>query len=703
MSQLNDRQLQAVTTTEGRVRIVAGAGSGKTTVLAHRYAFIVNEIGIAPGNILCMTFTNKAASEMRRRISRMVERGVVNDFICTIHGFCAKFLRSEIYRIGYPKNFTILDPEDARQLARQVMQEYGIDRRKTTAERFLGDIGKMKGADAEGYILNNLLPDCNPDAQDPFVRFLRLQLKQYALDYDDLQYFTIYILRNFPEARKKWTERLNYIMVDEAQDCSSDDWQLIYLLSSFHNNLFVVGDPDQAIYEWRGASPRMFVDFKADHTVILDRNYRSTPQILAVANAIIAHNKDRIPKDLWSDLPAGDLPEHFHLPSRADEVKAIAEYIQTSVEKGAAYGDFAILYRSSFISAEIERALVRLQIPYTVWGGVKFLERREIKDILSYLRLVDKGDDMAFERIVNTPSRKFGKVSLDKLRDIAQSEGTSLYLTLKNHSSEKPFNSAHLRRFIALVEEARLRREVSPVSEIADFILTRSGYTDMLRNDEEEERLENLSELMRQMSDYETTHESEEVPSLTMYLQDIALYTHEPDDRDTSDAVRMMTIHQAKGLEFPRVIIIGLTEGTFPSHRTIRERRQQGEEEERRLMYVAVTRAMQQLRMYESEGFLNDSGALKFPSRFLYEMPEETVTRHGTTRETLYSGTQAAVATLNADVYGTAAARFAVGDTVRHRIFGQGTVEAYDKDADSYTVRFADCTRTLLPRVLSKP
>lgn len=699
MSQLNDRQLQAVTTTEGRVRIVAGAGSGKTTVLAHRYAFIVNEIGIAPGNILCMTFTNKAASEMRRRISRMVERGVVNDFICTIHGFCAKFLRSEIFRIGYPKNFTILDPEDARQLARQVMQEYGIDRRKTTAERFLADIGKMKGADAEGYILKNLLPDCNPDAQDPFVRFLRLQLKQYALDYDDLQYFTIYILRNFPEARKKWTERLNYIMVDEAQDCSSDDWQLIYL----HNNLFVVGDPDQAIYEWRGASPRMFVDFKADHTVILDRNYRSTPQILAVANAIIAHNKDRIPKDLWSDLPAGDLPEHFHLPSRADEVKAIAEYIQASVEGGAAYGDFAILYRSSFISAEIERALVRLQIPYTVWGGVKFLERREIKDILSYLRLVDNGDDTAFERIVNTPSRKFGKVSLDKLRDLAQSEGTSLYLTLKNHSSEKPFNSAHLRRFIALVEEARLRREVSPVSEIADFILTRSGYTDMLRNDEEEERLENLSELMRQMSDYETTHESEEVPSLTMYLQDIALYTHEPDDRDTSDAVRMMTIHQAKGLEFPRVIIIGLTEGTFPSHRTIRERRQQGEEEERRLMYVAVTRAMQQLRMYESEGFLNDSGALKFPSRFLYEMPEETVTRHGTTRDTLYSSTQAAVATLNADVYGTSAALFAVGDTVRHRIFGQGRVEAYDKDADSYTVRFADCTRTLLPRVLSKP
>ncbi len=702
MSALNDRQLQACTTTEGMVRIVAGAGSGKTTVLAHRYAFLVNDIGIAPGNILCMTFTNKAAAEMRRRIGRMVGKGSVNDFICTIHGFCAKFLRTEIYRIGYPKNFIILDPEEGKQLARQAMQEYGIDRRRNTAERFLGDVAKYKGADAEGYILKHLLPTSSPEAPDVFVRYLRLQLKQYALDYDDLLYFTIYILRNFPEVRKKWTQKLNYIMVDEAQDCDSDDWQLIYLLAGGHHNLFVVGDPDQAIYEWRGASPRMFVEFPADTTIILDRNYRSTPQILNAANAIIAHNKNRIPKDLWSELPEGPLPVHGHFPARSDEVEAVAKIIRDDVDAlKARYSDFAILYRSSFISAEIERALVRQKIPYTIWGGVKFLERKEIKDVLSYLRLIDSGDDMALERIINTPSRKFGKVSLDKLRAVAEADGTSMYQALIAHSDEKPFSSSSLRRLVSLISEARLRMQFAPVSEIADFILTETGYTDMLRADEEEERLENLSELINQMKAYESANEAEEVPSVTMYLQDMALYARENEEADRGDCVRMMTIHQAKGLEFPTVFILGLTEGTFPSHRTIRERRDQGEEEERRLMYVAVTRAMKRLYMHEAEGFMNDNGALKFPSRFLYEIPDDMVERQGITSDAIARGTIATVDALNRDVYGTTGPLFRVGDAVSHRIFGHGTVESYDPEADSYTVRFADCTRTLLPRVLS--
>lgn len=700
MSSLNERQLQAATTTEGKVRVVAGAGAGKTTVLAHRYAFLANEVGIAPGNIVCLTFTNKAAAEMRRRIARMVERGSVNDFICTIHGFCAKFLRSEIYRIGYPKNFIIIDPEDGKQLARQAMQEYGVDRRKTTAERFLQNVGKLKGADSEGYILRHLLPDSSPAAPDVFVRYLKLQLKQYALDYDDLLYFTIYILRNFPEAREKWTSRLNYVMVDEAQDCDEDDWELIRLLASKHHNLFVVGDPDQAIYEWRGANPRMFVEFDADTTIILNQNYRSTPQILGVANAIIANNKNRIPKDLWSSLPDGPLPQHLHHGSRRDEVAEIAKIIRRDVDAGARYSDFAILYRSSFYSAETERALVAQKVPYTVWGGVKFLERKEIKDVLSYLRVIDSGDDMALERIINVPSRKFGKISLDRLRELAESENRSLYDTVVAHGDEKPYNSKALRRFVSLIEEARLRREVTPVSEIADFILTASGYTDMLRNDEEEERLENLAELLNQMKDYETTHEAEEVPSLTMYLQDIALYMRENEEASDGDAVRMMTVHQAKGLEFDNVFVAGLTEGTFPSHRTIRERRQAGEEEERRLMYVATTRARKRLYMTESEGFLNDNGALKFPSRFLFEIPEKMVERIGMTSQTLQTGTRAMVDQLNSDVYGCGTPTFQPGDRVEHRVFGPGTIESYDKDADSYTVRFKDCTRTLLPRVL---
>lgn len=702
MSSLNERQLQAVTATEGKVRIVAGAGSGKTMVLAHRYAFLVNEIGIAPGNILCMTFTNKAAAEMRRRISSMVPRGSVNDFICTIHGFCAKFLRTEIYRIGYPKNFIILDEEDARQLARQAMQEYGVDRRRNTAERLLAQVGKIKGADAEGYIVHHLLPDSNPHSPDVYARYMRLQLKQYALDFDDLLYFTLYILRHFPDARQTWTRRLNYIMIDEAQDCSSDDWQLLRLVSSGHDNLFVVGDPDQAIYEWRGASPRMFVDFDASTTIVLDRNYRSTPQILAAANAIIANNRNRIPKDLWSRLDDGPLPIHHHFPSQSDDDRATAQMIADRVRSGAAFSDFAILYRSSYLSAGLERALVEKKIPYTIWGGVKFLERKEIKDILSYLRVVDAADDLSLERIINTPARKFGRVSLERLRTLAEEEGTSLYTTLTRHIAEKPYNTPAIRRFVALIEEARLRKEVAPVSEIADFLLTETGYTDMLRRDEAEERLENLAELINQMKAYEQTHEAEEVPSLTMYLQDMALYTRESEEAAPGDAVRMMTIHQAKGLEFPYVVITGLTEGTFPSHRTIRERRENGEEEERRLMYVAVTRAMKELYMHEAEGFLNENGALKFPSRFLYEIPETGVERVGAASETLFSGMRAAVDALNRDLYGTGEALFAIGDKVRHRIFGDGTVVSRDTEADSYGVQFADCLRNLLPRVLTK-
>lgn len=704
MSSLNERQLLAATTTEGKVRIVAGAGSGKTMVLAHRYAFLVNEVGIAPGNILCMTFTNKAAAEMRRRISRMVERGSVNDFICTIHGFCAKFLRSEIYRIGYPKNFIIMDEEDGRQLARQAMQEYGMDRRRNTAERFLASVGKIKGADAEGYILKYLLPDSNPEAADAYIRYMRLQLKQYALDYDDLLYFTLHILRNFPEARAKWTAKLNYIMIDEAQDCSSDDWQLLRLLASGHGNLFVVGDPDQAIYEWRGASPRMFVEFDADTTVVLDRNYRSTPRILKAANAIIANNKNRIPKDLWSNLPDGDLPVHHHFASQREDNDEIAKIITEQVKNGASWSDFAILYRSSYLSAELERAFVRMKVPYTIWGGVKFLERKEIKDVLSYLRVVDSADDIAFERIINTPSRKFGRVSLERLRDLAEQERLSLYATLSRHISEKPYATQALRRFVTLIEEARLRREVTTVSEIADFVLTQSGYTDMLRRDEAEDRLENLAELMNQMKEYERTHEAEEVTSLTMYLQDLALYSRETEEAAPGDAVRMMTIHQAKGLEFPYVFITGLTEGTFPSHRTIRERRHNGEEEERRLMYVAVTRAMRALYMHESEGFLNETGALKFPSRFLYEVPDADIERigAGTADGTLFSAMRSQVDLLNRDVYGAVDAIFAPGDKVSHRIFGEGTVEAHDAEADSYTVLFTDYRRNLLSRVLTK-
>lgn len=702
MAVLNSQQQKAVEATEGRVRVVAGAGSGKTRVLAHRYAFIVNEIGISPGNILCLTFTNKASQEMKRRISTMVDRGSVNDFICTIHSFCAKFLRREIYRIGYPKNFMIIDEEDGKTLARQAMAEFGIDRRKTTAERFLKQVAAYKGYDPVKYIQNHLLPHSSPEAADATVRYLRLQLKQFALDYDDLLYFTLYILREFPDAREYWTDKLNYVMVDEVQDCSGDDWKLLHEITSRHGNLFVVGDPDQAIYEWRGANPKIFVDFKAKTDIILNENYRSTPDILDVANNIIEHNRNRVKKELFTRRLNERQPVHIHSKSEKEEAAAVAERILEGVAKeGMGFGDFAILYRSSFLSRAIEQALLKNHIPYSVWGGVRFFERKEIKDVLSYLRLIaSDSDDMAFRRIINLPSRKFGEASMKRLQQLAEGDGVPLMTALRRNVDDKPFNKPAIHSFLRMIDEARARMDIMPVSELADWLLNVSGVGDLYRTDSEEERLENISELISSMKEFENGRLDDGDTDLISYLQEIALYTN-VDRTNDSEKVRMMTIHQSKGLEFPEVFVVGLTEGIFPNHRSIRERRQDGEEEERRLMYVAVTRAEKMLWLCESEGYMNDTGALKYPSRFLSEVPEGMLLVRGQLDPVLKAGTEGLVRMLNKELGQEADSTIKVGDRVSHKVFGVGTVEAFDASSKSYKVRFGDSTRNLLPKFLS--
>ena len=702
MSLLNSQQTVAVEATEGRVRVVAGAGSGKTRVIAHRYAYLVNELGVSPGNILCLTFTNKAAQEMKRRISTMVDRGSVNDFICTIHSFCAKFLRKEIYRIGYPKNFTIIDEDDAKALAKQAMIEFDIDRKKTTAERFLKGVAALKGYEPTHYIQRHLLPNSSSFAPDATVRYLRLQLKHFALDYDDLLYFTLYILNHFKDAREYWTEKLNYVMVDEVQDCTGDDWKLLHALVQHHGNLFIVGDPDQAIYEWRGANPKIFVDFKAKTDVILNENYRSTPDILGVANKIIENNKNRVPKDLFTVKLNERQPVHVHSKSEKEEADFIAARIEEGIKAGMNANDFAILYRSSFISRNIEQALLKRKIPYTVWGGVRFFERKEIKDVLSYLRLVaTDADDISFRRIINLPSRKFGEVSMKELMRLSEIDNTPLFITLRAHLHEPPFNKPTLSEFIKLIEAARERVPLMKISDLTDWILKESGLGDHYRNDEEEERLENISELINSMKEFEAGRLDDGDADLISYLQEISLYTN-VDRSIESQKVRLMTIHQSKGLEFPEVFVTGLTEGIFPNHRSIRERRQDGEEEERRLMYVAVTRAEKMLWLCESEGYLNDNGALKYPSRFLSEIPDGMLKIEGVLDPALKEGTKNLVASLHEELGENAEKPMEKGTRVEHKVFGQGIIEAYDASSKSYKVRFANSTRNLLARVLNK-
>lgn len=707
---LNSRQREAVTSTEGRIRVVAGAGTGKTKALTHRYAYIVNVLGIDPANILCLTFTNKAAAEMRSRIAGMVHSGDYNDFVCTIHGFCVKFLRKEIYRLGFPKSFTVLDEEDCKAIAKEAMDEMGLKRTEKTVKMFLDEIGASKAL--QGYIGTYMLPGAkisdNQRKTSKMAAYVSRQMKNYALDFDDLLNLTRYILDRFPEALEWWQETLNYIMVDEAQDCNTDDWDLIERLAGDHRNLFIVGDPDQAIYEWRGARPDLFVNFGSDKDIILDENYRSTPKILDVANCVISNNRNRIPKDLFTRKAEGKPVIHYHGKSETEETDWIISQIRTLRERGVKLNDIAILYRSTYLSRALEQALLNAKIDYTIWGGTRFFERREIKDALSYLRLINnQDDDISFRRIINVPSRKIGRKFMDSLEEAAEKDGISLYSALQIHISE--FDKPGARAFLDVIEDGKRFALGGSISDLLNRVLEGSGLKKAIREDQDEERLENLDELLSSIRFYERSRSEEEV-TLSDYLQDIALYTND-DHRKEAPTLKMMTIHQAKGLEFPFVFITGLSEGIFPNLRTIREWKKNGEEEERRLMYVAITRAEKALFLTESEGYNLSTKMNKYPSRFLAEIKREMVVTEGVIPEELWRGTKNLIHVIDEETdphrpisfdddfeeeRAAYESPFHIGDTVLHPVFGEGVILSASKDYASFIIEFSSgATRTV--------
>ena len=692
---LNDKQKEAVIAIDGNIRVTAGAGSGKTRVLAHRYAFLVNEVGINPSNILCMTFTNKAAQEMKNRISKMVHVGNVNDFVCTIHGFCVKFLREEIFRLGFPSNFAIIDEEDSKTLSKQIFDEFGYSKQEVTIKQFLTEIRQAKSHSpyVEQLVATQRDEADTANYSKDFVRYVDLQLKNFALDFDDLIHYTLYILASYEDVRDKWQNRINYLMIDEAQDCSCSDWQIIDSIQGEHHNVFIVGDPDQCIYEWRGATPAAFINFKADKDIILSENYRSTPDILNVANSIITNNKLRIKKDLFTEKGNGKIVVHYHAPSEVKEGDWIAKQIENIVKGGAKYSDFAILYRASYQSRFIEQALLRKHIQYTVWGGVRFFERKEIKDALAYLRLLAYHDDISFVRIINVPSRKFGKKSSARLISIADGEKISLFEALCKNITL--FRKPEIIKFIHLFNDAESYKENHSISDTLDYLLKESGYKDLLRLDDDQERIDNLQELLNSVKYYEEVNKNEENLSVETYLQDIALYTN-ADYKKDMPTVKLMTIHQSKGLEFPYVIVCGLTEGIFPSHRAIRERREKALEEERRLMYVAVTRAEKILMLTESEGYNYTTKTAKYPSRFLHEIGTNFIKVEGNLDPVLFEGTKYNIELLDDELNGSIKSFLKVGDTVKHKFFGEGTIEAVNAQQQSYTVKFSNGIRDIL-------
>ena len=709
LSSLTDEQKSAVLATEGKVRAVAGAGSGKTRTLVYRYAHLLRDLGIPQSDILCMTFTNKAAQEMRTRISALCPEGVVGDFVTTIHGFCVKFLRTEIFRLGYPENFIIYDEEDMKALIKEVLEENGIERRSGIVGNYMEELGKFKAAKRyiPAFILTMQAP---PAGETPIFGQMVLRQKRYfALDFDDLLFFTLFILEHFPEVKSTWQRRFQYIMVDEVQDCSADEWNLFSTLSGIddivtdgYRNLFIVGDADQSIYEWRGAHPELFVQFEPQTDIYLKENFRSLPNIVAIADCIIENNVNRLPRTSVTMRPAaGFRTKLYHCKNEQAEAEKTASVLKAmNCKDGIAWKDMAILYRASYLSRSIEQVFIREKIPYVIWGGVRFFERKEIKDALSYLRLAALDDDMSFKRIANVPSRKIGKKTMAMLQGYASGRGCSLFQALQD--SGLGMKNAAAGKLVGTIIEARRVMGKKPISAILEKLLEGSGLLEMYRVDTEEERLENLQELIKSIRLYEEENKDEEDLSVQQYLQDIALYTN-ADYRKDDDKVRLMTIHQAKGLEFRLVWVYGLNEGILPSHRTIRERGDAGLEEERRLMYVACSRAKDRLFFSDSEGFNVQNSLSKYPSRFIREARDDKPLYdiEGPFSAELWNGTDKLIHSL--EPAGGKSSAFAEGDRVEHPAFGCGVVDWLDQESGTAFVRFDDFgKRRINPSLLEK-
>lgn len=695
LSGLNDAQRRAVATTEGYVRVIAGAGSGKTRALSRRFAYLVNELGILPGNILCVTFTNKSANEMRQRIHQLTgdnDTGYINTF----HGFCDAVLREDSHAVQYPRSFLVLDNSDIDAMLRIIYEERGLTLRDMTfsAARDMIEIQKLfKRPDYYQDMITmslDTLKEKYDRADTPadiiFYGYLYQEKKCFGLDYNDLIKFSLYIFRQRPDIRLKWQQRLEYIMIDEFQDIDQLQYELMEVLCGYHKNLFIVGDPDQTIYTWRGADVKYLLDFDKKfpdtQTILMVENYRSTPEILAVANSLIDKNRNRIKKELKPILPAGTPVVCHFAQTQEAEARWMAGEMRRLHEAGTPFRDMTVLYRAHYVTRAVEEVLLEEKIPYTIYSGVQFFDRMEIKDALSYLRMIAYKDDLSFRRIANVPKRNLGKRRMEFLQEYAEQRGCLLYQALLDNLEDPIIKGTGAGKFISLIESFAAGYEGRPVSEVLSAILNESGYEKMLRTEGSQERLDNLAELKQSVYEYETTC-GEEV-TLEHYLARAALFTN-ADTAEQGDRVKLMTVHAAKGLEFPCVFLCGMNEGVFPSRKV---RTRQAMEEERRLAFVAVTRAEKELYLSEADG-RNFDGSPRYPSRFLLDIDEKLLTFTRPPEEGLirrardYIGhSQASLPEADGQTV------FPAGQRVRHALFGPGTVLDTDMDRGAHVVQF---------------
>lgn len=694
---LNPAQREAVTSTEGYVRVIAGAGSGKTRALAHRFAYLVCEAGILPENILCVTFTNKSAAEMRQRIHKLTGDNDTG-YICTFHSFCVSVLQEDSHAVQYPKNFLVLDNADIDAMLGIIYEERGLTLRHMTYSKARDMIEMRKLFQNPDYYRDLIamplgaLEDKYRSAQTVsdiiFYGYLYQQKKCFGLDYNDLIKVTLYLFERDADIRLKWQQRLEYIMVDEFQDIDKLQYELMTVLCGYHKNLFVVGDPDQTIYTWRGADIRYLLDFDrafpGTRTIMLLQNYRSTPQILAVANDLIDKNHNRMDKILAPTRPDGVPVRCHHARTAEAEAAWIAGEIDALHKQGVPYRAMTVLYRAHYVTRTIETVFLHEEIPYTIYSGVQFFCRAEIKDTLSYLRMIAYRDDLSFLRIVNQPRRNIGERRIKFLREAAQQTGASLYDTLCAHLDDELFKGTKARQFVQLIQSLASDYADRPISEVLAETLDRSGYEKMLRTEGSQERLDNLAELKQSVYEYETTCGEES--TLEHYLARVALLTN-TDAGGTRDQVRLMTVHTAKGLEFPYVFLCAMNDGIFPSKKV---HTWPGMEEERRLAFVALTRAQDGLYLSEAEG-RNFDGSCRYPSRFLLDIAPDLLEYTEQPPEAMLAEARDYISLREKYLLDeNTELPLAAGDRIVHGVFGPGTIEAVDQTRAVYRIQFDD-------------
>lgn len=692
---LNESQLEAVTSTEGFIRVIAGAGSGKTRALARRFAYLVNEIGILPGNILCVTFTNKSANEMRQRIHNLTGDNDTG-YISTFHSFCVSVLQEDSHVLQYPKSFLVLDNSDIDSMLKIIYEERGLTLRNMTFSKALDMIEIRKIFKEPEYYLDMLNMSLDTLRQKYlaatetsdiiFYGYLYQEKKCFGLDYNDLIKFTLYIFEQNEAIKIKWQQRLEYIMIDEFQDIDELQYKLMSVLCAYHKNLFIVGDPDQTIYTWRGANVRYLLDFDkifpGVKTIMMMQNYRSTPQIVSVANDLIDKNKFRIKKNLMPTIADGRKVICHHADTSECEAMWIAEQIKALHGEGISYREITVLYRAHYITRIVEEVFLREKIPYAIYSGVQFFNRMEIKDALAYLRLIAYKDDLAFLRVVNVPKRNLGERRIKFLQEYAVKHQCSLYIALETNLDNEIFKGTKAAQFVALIESFAANYAERQISELLAAILNESGYEKMLRTEGSQERLDNLAELKQSVYEYETSCGEES--TLEHYLSHVALFTNN-DAADNSDKVKLMTVHSAKGLEFPYVFLCAMNEGVFPSKKTDTIQKM---EEERRLAFVAMTRARKGLYLSEAEG-RNFDGSPRYPSRFLLDIEPALLTYTQTPQEVLIKETKDYLAINErylADEENQSS--LAVGQRVKHSVFGSGTVVDVDLIKAAHLVKF---------------